>query len=334
MTDTKMWKINAGRRSVLAAEFLRLGVVAIGWQEAGDYTGATSRDSVQKRIAAAYPDKTGQQHLVAAAQIWRFLSELQVGDRVITYDGTERLYHLGHLTGPARYDPTAIGPLPVQRAVAWQARVRRDDLSASALGKLGAILTLFKVEPVAAAELERLATGGTPPTQLAAPAVLTVEDATDPFEGIEDQAIERIKDRLLGLDWAEMQELVAALLRALGYRTIVSPAGPDRGKDIVASRDGFGFEPPRIVVEVKHRRGAMGAPEIRSFLGGRHVEDRGLYVSTGGFTQEARYEAERASTVTHLMGLDGLAQALVDNYERLDERGRTLLPLVRLYWPA
>jgi restriction system protein len=161
-----------------------------------------------------------------------------------------------------------------------------------------------------------------------------VEASVDPLDSLQEQAIERIKDRLLALDWDEMQEMVASLLRALGYRTLVSPSGPDRGKDIIASKDGFGFEPPRIVVEVKHRRGAMGAPEIRAFLGGRHAQDKGLYVSTGGFTREAYFEAERASTVTHLMTLDDLARALMDNYDRLDERGRALLPLVRVYWPA
>jgi restriction system protein len=77
----------------------------------------------------------------------------------------------------------------------------------------------------------------------------------------------------------------------------------------------------------------MGAPEIRAFLGGRHSGDRGLYVSTGGFTREAYFEAERATNVTHLMNLDGLAQALIDNYDRIDERGRALLPLTKIYWP-
>lgn len=328
-----MWKVNAGRRSVLASEFLRREIVALGWQEAGDCTASQSRDEVLRRVSSAYPDKSDRQNEVAAAQIWRFLTEVRVGDRVITYDPISRSYHLGKIAGPPSYAPQDLEETPIQRRVSWETSVRRDDLSAIARGKLGAIQTLFNVERGTADELERLATGAPPsitPTEIQDIA----DDVIDPFAGLEEQAIERIKDRLLRLDWADMQELVAALLRALGYRTIVSPSGPDRGKDIVASRDGFGFEPPRIVVEVKHRRGAMGAPEIRSFLGGRHVEDRGLYVSTGGFTQEARYEAERASTVTHLMGLDDLAQALVNNYQTLDERGRKLLPLTRLYWPA
>jgi restriction system protein len=330
-----MWKVNAGRRSVLAGEFLSRSVVAIGWREAGDYSGAKTRAEVLQRVAASYPDHTDQQNHVGAGQVWRFLDEIAIGDSVLTYDPATRLYHVGEISGSPRYAPDEIEALPVQRAVKWMTSVSRDALSYAAKGRLGAILTLFKVAPETVSEIVRLADG----TSQSLPSAAEPDDqstlaAVDPFAELEDQAIERIKDRLLALDWEEMQEVVAALLRALGYRTIVSPAGADRGKDIIASRDGFGFERPRIVVEVKHRKGAMGAQEIRSFLGGRHTDDRGLYVSTGGFTKDALYEAERASTVTHLMTLDGLAEALIGQYEQLDERGRRLLPLRRIYWPA
>src|SRR5690606_21526251 len=135
------------------------------------------------------------------------------------------------------------------------------------------------------------------------------------------------------LEWSAMQELVAGILRAMG-KTRVSPAGPDRGKDIVASPDGLGFESPRIVVEVKHRRGAMGAHEIRSFVGGRHKDDKGLYVSTGGFTKDSHYEAERASIPLTLMDLDDLADTVTEYYERMDPEARALVPLTRVYWPA
>lgn len=331
-----MWKINAGRRSVFATDFIERGVVAIGWREAPDPTGVVSREAMFRHIAAAYPASTDRQNEVGSAQIWRFLKEIRIGDPVITYDPIERVYHLGTIAGEALYRPDEIDQLPTRRAVAWSRRVSRDALSSAAKGKLGALLTLFKVAPSAAEELQALASGGpsVDALSLTAADIDTSDGTEDPYATIEDQALERIKDRLRALGWEDMQEIVAALLRALGYRTIVSPTGPDRGKDILASPDGFGFESPRIVVEVKHRRDAMGAPEIRAFLGGRHPDDRGLYVSTGGFTREAHFEAERASTVTHLMALDGLARALVENYEKVDERGRALLPLTRLYWPA
>jgi restriction system protein len=332
-----LWKVNAGRRSIFASEFINRNIVAIGWSEAGDYTSVASKEELFTRVKAAYPDWTDRQTEVGVGQIWRFLRAVRPGDSVLTYDPSTRLYHLGRIEGEPTYRPDDIPALPVQRAVTWGTCVSRDDLSPRAKGKLGAILTLFLVEKETAEEIESIASGDRQVQQGRDATWSEDEDldsVADPLDNLQEQAIERIKDRLLSLDWDDMQEMVASLLRALGYRTLVSPAGPDRGKDIVASKDGFGFEPPRIVVEVKHRRGAMGAPEIRAFLGGRHAQDRGLYVSTGGFTREAYFEAERASTVTHLMTLDDLARALTDNYDRLDERGRALLPLVRVYWPA
>ena len=77
----------------------------------------------------------------------------------------------------------------------------------------------------------------------------------------------------------------------------------------------------------------MGSPESRSFLGGRHPDDKGLYVSTGGFSKEAHYEAERANIPVTLMGLDELVDAIIDNYENMDTETQRLVPLKRIFWP-
>ena len=77
----------------------------------------------------------------------------------------------------------------------------------------------------------------------------------------------------------------------------------------------------------------MGSHEIRSFLGGRHSDDKGLYVSTGGFMKDSRYEADRTSIPIHLMDIDDLVEALLENYDGLDSETRQLLPLKRIYWP-
>jgi restriction system protein len=127
-----------------------------------------------------------------------------------------------------------------------------------------------------------------------------------------------------------MEELVAAVLRALGYKARVTPKGPDRGRDVIASPDGLGFQTPRVIAEVKHRpKDPIGATTIRSFLGGLREGDRGLFVSTGGFTREAHYEAERASVPVTLLDLDQLAVLIVEHYESFDLEGRSLVPLVR-----
>jgi restriction system protein len=132
-----------------------------------------------------------------------------------------------------------------------------------------------------------------------------------------------------------MQDFVAAILRAMGYRTRVSQRGPDGGVDIFASPDGLGLQEPRIKVEVKHRPNtAIAAPDVRSFLGGLRSGDRGLYVSTGSFTRDARNEADRATIPLTLIDLRALAQLATDNYDNFDQDGRALLPLKRIYRPA
>jgi restriction system protein len=150
-----------------------------------------------------------------------------------------------------------------------------------------------------------------------------------------EQAHEFIKDKLTSLDEDEMEELVASILRAMGYKARRTPKGPDRGVDVKASPDGLDFEEPRIKAEVKHRqRTPMGSQEIRSFIGALREGDRGLYVSTGGFSKDAKYEADRANVPVTLVNLDELAHLVVMHYEKFDSDGRSLVPLTKIYWPA
>ena len=60
----------------------------------------------------------------------------------------------------------------------------------------------------------------------------------------------------------------------------------------------------------------------------------GLYVSTGGFSTEARYEAERSGVPLTLIDSDHLVELLLDYYENTDAETRTLVPLRKTCWPA
>jgi restriction system protein len=127
--------------------------------------------------------------------------------------------------------------------------------------------------------------------------------------------------------------MVAGILRAMGYKTKISLEGGDRGKDVIASP--LGLTRPRIFVEVEHRKGQMGAPEVRRVIGGRNPQNhRCLFVSTGGFTTEAKYEAERSIAHLTLIDSNDLVELLVEYYEKTDAETRTLVPLRRTYWPA
>jgi restriction system protein len=270
---------------------------------------------------------------MAAGQIHRFRNEIKIDDTIVTYDPNRRVYLVGEMVGDYRRDESFDPDDPNVRSVAWRGEVSRDLLSLESKNTLGAISTLFLLLPEVVDDLNRAMSSHQPP-KVPLPEQVS-EPEKDVLRDIQSKAMEFTKDRVSALDWEEMQELVAGLLRAMGYKTHVSPAGPDRGKDIVASPDGFGFQAPKIIVEVKHRQGAIGAPAIRSFIGGhRHAQDRGLYVSTGGFTREAYYEAERSNVPLALMTIDNLVEALIEHYEKLDLETQQLLPLKRIYWPT
>jgi restriction system protein len=327
-----MWMVRSASGGSLADSFHEKNIVAIGWGDIGDLAKYKDKAALLKAIKSNWSEWADGKIMSSASQLIRFRDELAVRDRVVTYDSSRRIYHVGTIKGDYKYSSEILPPYENTRSVKWEGEVDRDKLSVSAKNSLGSTLTLFCVAEFAAEEIEALLKGGT----ITRP--VEEEGETQDEENLLDQykteAVEIIKDRVNRLGWDQMQELVAGLLRAMGYKTRVSAPGPDRGFDILASPDGFGFESPRIIVEVKHRNNPMGAQEIRSFLGGRHKDDKGLYVSTGGFTKDARYEAERANIPLMLMDIDDLVKAIFRSYESMDMEAQKLLPLKKIYWPV
>lgn len=329
-----MWMVRC-EGGTLYEDFREQSVVAIGWRLIANHiTQESSLKDIQRLCKQAYPSKKEGGVIASASQIWRFIHEIKTGDHVVTYSSSARTYLVGQITGDWRYVPTdSEKGMSQQRAVEWlKNEIDRDDLSQKTKYHLGSTLTIFKVSPEARQELLELAQGKAKPRK-EAQSLDSIE--SDPLAEMENLAFERIQDMLSALSWSEMQELIAGILRAMGYKTQVSSEGPDRGRDVLASPDGFGFQAPRIIVEVKHRQGKkMGSQDIRSFLGGRHSDDRGLYVSTSGFTKDARYEAERAKIPLVLWTLDDVAKTLLKYYQQTDIETKRLIPLKVVYIPA
>jgi restriction system protein len=330
-----LWMVRAGEGGYLVDDFERAGCVAVGWQEVGDFTPIRSLEAMRKRVAETYPEKKPGGLAVNASMAFKFKEGIKRGDRVVSFDPPKREYLVGTVNGDYEYKPNTVPDYPHIRRVAWQGRVGRDALSVAARNTLGSVLTLFDPGQGVLRELDRALNGektSEPPTQ--DPEVIEAEFEEARLSTIE-QARELTKDKIKALSPDDMERLVAALLRAMGLKATVTPKGADRGVDVRASPDGLGFQQPRIMAEVKHRpREAMSSETIRSFAAILRGDDRGLYVSIGGFTQDAKYEAERSNVRITLLDLNELAALVVEHYERFDLEGRALLPLVRVYWPS
>ncbi len=165
-------------------------------------------------------------------------------------------------------------------------------------------------------------------------------DETEKFlkanlEQLEEKAIEGIKSFIANLNAYEFQDLVAALLRAMGYYTpFVSPKGRDGGLDIIAYRDPLGATIPRIKVQVKHRPDAsIAVDDIRSLIGLLSKDgDIGLFVTSGRFTSESERFARDSHIHVKLIDMDNFIQLWKDFYNKLTDEEKNLLPLYPVYF--
>jgi restriction system protein len=160
-----------------------------------------------------------------------------------------------------------------------------------------------------------------------------VQQAT--LEQLEGQAIEGIMNFIRYKNPYEFQDLVAALLRAMGYYTpFISPKGKDGGIDIIAYKDPLGVETPRIKVQVKHYPdNPIAADTIRSLKGlVNSGEEVGLFVTSGRFSNEADRFAREANVHIKLINGADLISMWQQFYPKMNDEDKNLLPLHPIYF--
>src|SRR5699024_941683 len=118
-----------------------------------------------------------------ASQVWRFVPDIQDGDRIVTYSPANRLYSNGKIREPAAHHPDwADKTNPPARKVQWQTlELPRDSLGTSTKNSLGSTLTLFEVPSSAATEVLAALKG-------------------KPVPAVEDEAEEVIADPLADIE--------------------------------------------------------------------------------------------------------------------------------------
>ena len=149
------------------------------------------------------------------------------------------------------------------------------------------------------------------------------------IEQLEEQANEGIRQYIKAKNPYEFQDMVAALLRAMGYYTsFVAPKGRDGGVDVIAYIDALGAKVPRIKVQVKHMPDdSIPTKDIRSLLGILRDGDIALFVTSGTYSQQARTEALTSKTYIKLIDGEEFIQMWQDNYSKMTDEDKNMLPL-------
>ena len=154
------------------------------------------------------------------------------------------------------------------------------------------------------------------------------------LEEAEEKAWDEVTRHLGTIPPYDLQEIVAGLLRAMGYHvSYISLPGPDQGIDIIAHTDPLGLQTPRIKVQVKRRGDRTSVDGVRSFLAILGESDAGIFVAIGGFTSEAEREA-RSQERRKLMLVDArrLFDLWIEHYARIPDEQRRLLPVKPIYY--
>jgi len=165
---------------------------------------------------------------------------------------------------------------------------------------------------------------------------IAAEETSMAFEEVEQVAMSGLEGYINDQNAYEFQDLVAALLRGMGYYTpFVAPRGKDGGVDVLAYRDPLGTQSPRIQVQIKHRGAAASVQEIRQLMGLLQKEgDVGIFVSTGGFTPDAKTTARGSHVHVELIDLSRFIALWQEFYDKLTDEDKSLMPLTPIYFLA
>lgn len=326
--DVTIWGIHAGKTGDADTLFLKKKFVAIGWHKIGNLGKIKAdREAFKEKVAEAYPDSKPGAIPNNAGQLYRFVHEMKQGDIVIYPSKVDKHIHIGQIEGPYKYDPSLEEGYPNLHQVKWLRSLPRTHFTQGALYEIGSAMSLFQVKNFAE-EFKAALEGKTPPQVPHQDE--TVGIVADDIEEItQDFILKRLAQELKGHPFAEF---VAHLLGTMGYRTRVSPEGPDGGIDILAHKDELGFEPPIIKVQVKSTAGSIGDPVVSALYGKVSQGEFGLLVTLGTFTSQAKNFAKSKSNLRLIDGSE-LVDLVMQHYEQFDSRYKGLLPLKRVYIP-
>ena len=333
MRTQRIWAIRAGSAGQADPIFVDANQVALGFSEVGAEVGdlPPSRGAFKEALSRSAGWKP-ESIPIHAGQLYRFVHEVLIGDKVIYPRKSDRTLMWGEITGPYVYEPDESREYAHRRSVQWLGKLSRDTFSQGSLYELGSALTLFEIKSFADEFVRKFeATAGRSETTQPAGGDDTGETVVrDIAETTRDFISKKMKADLKGYP---LEPFVADLFRAMGYRAHATRAVKDDGIDVIAHRDELGIEPPILKIQVKAQESNIGADPVKAFFAMVHDRDVGIFVTTGNYSSAA---CEFARTKANLKLVNGVELvALVQKYyDQLDLKYRQMIPLRRVLVPA
>ena len=322
-SEKRLWGIHTQDDNL----FLKHGTIAIGWREMGDLNDIeNNREAFKAKYQLVYPDAKKGSIPTGSGMLYRFCHEVQIGDYVVFPSKSDRMINIGEVTGDYIYD--AAQPEYVQtRTVKWLKNLPRTAFTQGALYEIGSAMSFFAVKNYADEFLATLEKGFKHTASSVGEDPTVGATAEDIIESTKDFVLKELSRNLKGY---ALEEFVANLLQAMGYRTTVSPQGGDSGIDITAYKDEL---PPRILVQVKSQDSDIKETTIQSLKGAMREGDYGLFVTLSNYTKNAQKYLDSTPIIRGINGTE-LVDLILKYYEDLDEKYQKMIPLKMVYIPV
>lgn len=334
---TQIWGIH---NDTLTHELVDDGFISIGWDEIDDLTQISrGRTGIKKVLTTLYPDAKSRSIAGQAGVLYRFAHEIAVNDIVVAPYKPDSTINIGIVVGDYYFE--ADSPTHRHRRhIRWvKTGLPRTVFTQSALYELGSALTLFKVNRHTT-EIMTVMQSDTDDADALAVTVDSLPASAGQDDDSDDQELEQprasrierhTRDFILEvlstrISPRDFEELSADLLRVIGYQARVTQYSQDGGVDVIAHKDPLGIEPPLIKAQCKQKVSTIGSPDVNQLIGTQGTGELCLFFTLGSYSRDA-LAIERQRPGLRLLTGEDIVTLIIDNYDRLPERWRRIIPL-------
>jgi len=289
--------------------FKRGGYIGIGWLPDAELSAHTDKETLTSLYQAAYPEDKKMRLAVNVGQISRFLSELQVGDYVITpYVSGNPFLLVGRVTSEVYKESDSTSPYNHRRKVKWfEHELDRKTFSIPLQSTLKGSQTCFRVKQ----ESEVLEALGEKP-----------KGSTSEKLAASYSPHENIRRKFLELEASEFELLVSYVLQTLGFEASQRTGHVGDGNvDYEGVLDVMGVASVKLQVQVKrYEQTTISESEIRNFRGALKRDYQGCFISLSKFAAKA-YKSASDPEKTPINIIDGekFVDIFIEQYEKIIE---------------
>ncbi|MCW3782501.1 restriction endonuclease [Defluviimonas salinarum] len=323
----RAWLIRLPKSAATEEAAIATGIVTFDAGVREDLSGHFEREEILDEVMRANPGEKLSRIESLAGQLQLLLNDAQPGDLAICPLRRSGQVGIGQFLPGYEEDPDG---RPARRLRWIRTDIPREAFLPDLIHSFGALQHVCELSRNdAARRIEEVLRNGRDPGPSGAARSVLPEDPNEIERLLRNRTLQRMGAVFAGHGLAR---LVAEILKAKGYRTRLSPPGPDGGVDILAGKGDLGMD-DRLVVQVKSGDIVSDSATLQQLEGAMRATkaSRGLLVSWGGFARPVLARHAELWFEIRLWGAEDVLEAFLETRDRLPADIRDGLPM-RQVW--